>query len=75
MIQDAGQLYANGVQIPARFYPALIWGVSYQLALKFNPQVAQLLKSEYEQAFDIAAREDSESTPISIMGDTNSYSE
>lgn len=75
MIQDAGQLYAYGVQIPARFYPALIWGVSWQLALKFNPQAAQMLKSEYEQAFDIAAREDSESTPISIMGDTNSYLE
>lgn len=75
MIQDAGLLYTNTVQIPARFYPALIWGVSWQLALKFNPQAAQMLKIEYEQAFDVATREDSESTPISIMGDTNSYRE
>lgn len=75
MIQDAGLLYTNTVQIPARFYPALIWGVSWQLALKFNPQAAQMLKIEYEQAFDVATKEDSESTPISIMGDTNSYRE
>lgn len=75
MIEDTGSLYTNTVQIPSRFYPALIWGVSWQLALKFNPQIAQMLKSEYEQSFEIATREDSESTPVSITCDLNSYYE
>lgn len=75
MIEDTGSLYTNTVQIPSRFYPALIWGVSWQLALKFNPQSAQMLKNEYEQSFEIATREDSETTPVSIMGDLNCYYE
>ena len=75
MIQDAGSLYTNTVQIPARFYPALIWGLSWHLALKFNPQVAQMLKMEYEQAFMSATIEDSETIPLTISGDTSSYLE
>jgi hypothetical protein len=75
MIQDAGSLYTNTVQIPARFYPALIWGLSWHLALKFNPQAAQMLKMEYEQAFMSATIEDSETVPLTISGDTSSYLE
>ena len=69
MIQDAGALYTNALQIPSRFYPALIWGLSYHLALKFNPAQVALFKDEYEQSFNIATTEDSESTNIRIYGD------
>ncbi len=75
MIQDTGSLYTNTVEIPSRFYPALIWGISWQLAIKFNPQAAQMFKSEYEQSFEIATVEDSESTPLSIRSDNSSYME
>jgi len=71
MIQDSGGFYSYGLEIPSRFYPALIWGLSYQLALKFNPQSAAMLKSEYEESFNIATKEDSESVNISIYGDTS----
>jgi len=71
MIQDAGTLYTNTLQIPSRFYPALIWGLSYQLALKYNPQQAGPFKSEYEQSFTLAVIEDSESTDMSIRGESD----
>lgn len=69
MIQDAGAFYTNALEIPSRFYPALIWGLSYQLALKYNPQVAAAFKGEYEQSFNLATISDSESVNISIRGD------
>jgi len=69
MIEDAGNFYTNALQIPSRFYPALIWGLSYQLALKYNPQVAGAFKGEYEQSFNLATVSDSESVNISIRGD------
>ena len=74
MMQDAG-LYTNALEIPSTFYPALVWGLSWQLALKFNPKLVEMLKGEYEQAFAIATKEDSENVPISITGDANYYLE
>jgi len=75
MIQDAGALYTNGLQIPSRFYPALIWRLAWELAVKFSPEKAQMLKIESDLAFDVAAREDSESIPLNIIADTSSYFE
>ena len=74
MMQDAG-LYTNALEIPSIFYPALVWGLSWQLALKFNPKLVEMLKGEYEQAFAIATKEDSENVPIRITGDANYYLE
>ncbi len=71
MIQDAGSLYTNSLQIPARFYPALVWGLSYHLALKYSPQSAQLFQSEYEKSLRIAQIEDSETVPLRIYTDYN----
>lgn len=70
MIQDSGS-YTNTLQIPARFYPALVNGLSWKLAIKFNPQSAQMFQAEYEKSFNIATIEDSENTPISIRGDSS----
>lgn len=60
MIQDAGRLYTDTIEIPSRFYPSLVWGLTWQLALKYKPEVAPGFKAEYDQAFSIAAFEDSE---------------
>lgn len=69
MIEDVGALYTNAVEIPSRFYPALVWGLSWQLALKFKPEVAEMMRTHYEQSFNLAAIEDSESTPLTITPD------
>jgi hypothetical protein len=68
MMQDVG-LYSDTIEIPAKFYPALIWGLSWSLAVKFNPQLADMFENKYQQAFIIATTEDSESTSITVLGD------
>lgn len=66
-IEDAG----TGVNTPdvnARFLPALVAGLAYQLALKvpeFMGRV-QMLKGEYEQAYQLAADEDREKASLML---------
>lgn len=68
LMQDVG-LYTQTIEIPSRFYPALVWGLSWHLALKFKPDIAGMLKGEYDQSFNSATSEDSEGTNISIRGE------
>lgn len=68
MIQDVG-LYTNSLEIPARLYPSLVWGLTWQLALKFKPEMAEMLESKYERSFASATTEDSEDVNISIKGE------
>lgn len=71
IMQDAGN-YTNFLQIPSRFYPALIWGLSYNLAIKYSPDKVSIFKTEYDQAFANAAVEDTEGVEITITADYNS---
>lgn len=75
MIQDTGMLYTNGVQIPSRFYPALIWRLAWELAIKFSPERSQMLGMQADMSFESATKEDSETTPLNIFGDVSSYYE
>lgn len=68
MMQDVG-LYTNTLEIPSRFYPALVMGLSFKLALKFNSQMAEMLNAEYQNIFNLATMEDSEENTISIRPD------
>jgi hypothetical protein len=75
MIQDSGS-YTNSLQIPSRFYPALIWGLSSMLALKYKPELSEMLEAKYERSFELAAVEDSENIPTRIYPNyyiTNGY--
>lgn len=65
MIQEVG-LYTNSLEIPARFYPALVSGLSYKLSLKYNNQITDMLMAEYQESFSLASIEDSEDNIISI---------
>ncbi len=69
MMQDAGAFYTNTIDIPARFYPPLVWGLCWQLALKYKPESAAMYKSEYDQSFNSAAVEDSENVTLTITPD------
>jgi hypothetical protein len=67
-IQDAGA----GIEtqdLPFRFLPAIIAGLAYQIALK-TPELiqrVQVLKSEYDQQFDLAAGEDREKAALRLV--------
>lgn len=65
MMQDAG-LYTNSLDIPARLYPALVSGLAWQLALKFNPQLSEPMNAQYQLDFAMATTEDSENVSIYI---------
>ena len=62
-VQDAGR----GVEtsdITFRFYPCLVAGLAYQIAMK-DPELsgrAAMLKAEYDEQFNLAAGEDREKT-------------
>lgn len=74
MLQDIGTLI-NMAEIPQRFFDALTCGLAVRLAVKYNPQEKDrlmVLKEEYKDAFDMAAREDTESVPLRIFGDYES---
>jgi hypothetical protein len=64
-IQDAGDGY-NTVDMPFRFVPALIAGLAYHLALKVpgGLERIQLLKAQYDEAWDLAASEDRERAAV-----------
>jgi hypothetical protein len=64
-MQDTGSSAANTPDIPIRFLPALISGLAYYIALK-NPDASDritMLKSIYEEQFQLAASEDRDRAP------------
>lgn len=66
-MQDVGSL-TNTPQIPQRFFEAACSGMAWRLAMKYAPEKAEALKADYQQAFDIACREDRERVPTRIYG-------
>jgi len=74
IMQDAGGFY-NIADIPSRMLPALTWGLTWLLAIKYNPPLAVDMKNEYEQAFSTATANDSENVGLTINYDIGSYYE
>ena len=56
-IEDVSTL-ANTTGIPFRFYPCMVAGLAYYLAIKKAPERVQMMKSIYEEEFQRAAMED-----------------
>jgi hypothetical protein len=61
-IQDAGAGGTKTQDIPFRFLPCLVAGLSYYLSLKIPDALPRLpeLKSQYDEAWELAAGEDRE---------------
>jgi hypothetical protein len=55
-IEDAGALI-NTTGIPFRFYPCMVAGLAYYLAMKRAPERLQMMKAIYEEEFQRAAME------------------
>ena len=74
-IQDAGA-YTNGADVPYRFVPCMVSGLTYYLSQKYAPQRLQQFKLFYEDEFQRALSEDGSSsstfiTPKSYFTETN----
>jgi len=70
MLQDVGTV-TNTLELPSRFYEALIWGLAHRMACKYAPDKNNYAKQYEEETLSIAMRDDTERTPISIYGDVN----
>ena len=68
-IQDAGA-YTNDVDVPYRFVPCMIAGLSYYLGIKFAPERVQMLKMLYEDELNRALTEDGSSSSSYITPKT-----
>jgi|TARA_R110000787_G_scaffold162078_3_gene275496 hypothetical protein len=65
-IQDADTL-VNTTDLPFRFYPCMVAGLSYYLAMKRAPERLQMLKVVYEEEFQRASDEDEGRTPLKLQ--------
>jgi hypothetical protein len=67
-IQDAGN-GVNTMDMPFRFIPCMVAGLSYYLALKVPGGTERLmvLKQQYDEAWDLAASEDREKAAIRFV--------
>tara|TARA_R110000737_G_scaffold112630_1_gene145780 strand:- start:2191 stop:2856 length:666 start_codon:yes stop_codon:yes gene_type:complete len=65
-IEDAG-VYTNTADLPFRFFPCMVAGLSYYIAMKRAPDRIQMLKTVYEEEFQRAADEDQGRTPLKLQ--------
>jgi hypothetical protein len=74
-MQDAGTGVTDQ-DIPFRFIPCMVAGLAYYIAMK-KPEVAPerivMLKTDYEQQFQLASEEDREKAPIRFVPRTMFY--
>ena len=68
-LEDAGSAVSTSMDIPFRFYNALVSGLAYHIALK-NPEASdriQMLKELYDEAFALAAEEDRDRASVRLV--------
>jgi hypothetical protein len=71
---DAGTFF-NTTSVPAKMYPALAAGLTWMLAVKYKPEMADNLKAQYEETFAIATAKDSENVDLTLNYDIGGYYE
>ena len=75
-LQDADATYTDATNVPYRFVPCMVSGLTYYLSQKYAPQRTQQFKLFYEDEFQRALSEDGSSsstfiTPKSYFTETN----
>ena len=65
-VEDADSL-VDTTDMPFRFFPCMVAGLAYYMAMKRAPERVQMLKSVYEEEFQRAADEDQGRTPLKLQ--------
>ena len=65
-IDDADTL-VNTTDMPFRFYPCMVAGLAYYIAMKRTPDRLQMLKTVYEEEFQRASDEDEDRVPLKLQ--------
>ncbi len=68
-LQDADTL-VNTTDMPFRFYPCMVAGLAYYIAMKRAPERMQILKAVYEEEFMRAADEDRDRVSLFLQPDS-----
>ncbi len=68
-IQDIGS-YTNATDMPFRFVPCMVSGLTYYLSMKYAPQLTQQMKLVYEDEFQRALQEDGSDSSTHITPKT-----
>ncbi len=69
-IQDVDATYTDATDVPYRFVPCMVSGLSYYLAQKYAPDRIQTMKLLYEDEFSRALAEDGSSSSSFITPKT-----
>ena len=65
-LQDADSL-VNTTDMPFRFYPCMVAGLAYYMAMKRAPERMQMLKAVYEEEFERAMTEDRDRASFNVV--------
>lgn len=67
-IQDAGD-GSNTMEVPFRFIPCMVAGLAYYLSMKLPNAMErmQVLKAQYDEAWDLASTEDREKAAVRFV--------
>lgn len=72
-IQDANYTNGQTLDLPYRWLDAFANGLAYRLARIWNPPLVQLLKPEADEAYAIAAQQDTEYVSMYISPQVSGY--
>lgn len=72
-VQDANLQNGENAEIPYRWLEAFADGLAYRLARIWAPQMAQMLKAQADESYQIAAMQDVEAVPTYIAPMLSGY--
>jgi hypothetical protein len=67
LVEDAALVDGTNLQIPQLWMDAFAAGLAYRLSRIYAPQMRDQRKQEYEEAWNVAATQNIENTPLTIM--------
>jgi hypothetical protein len=72
-VQDSNFTSGQTVEIPYRWFDAFANGLAYRLARIWNPPLVQMLKAEADEAYAIAAQQDTEYVSMYVSPQVSGY--
>lgn len=72
-LQDAIPANGQNVDVPYRWLDAVTAGLAHRLARIYAPEMEGIRKQDADEAWDIAARQDTENVPVYITPDLTGY--
>lgn len=72
-IQDSVLSGAQQPEVPVRWLDALIAGLAHRMARIYAPQLEQIRKADADEAWNIAAAQDTENVPLNIIPGLGGY--